>query len=135
MIVEDKPSLDELAHHGVKGQKWGVRHKPTKSDIAGARARNVLTRSKISTQQLAVTSARTDKAVRVQTQKLDKMKASFLKNPDRLTAQKLTTGEKFAAGLFVVATGVGVVPVGGVLLARQHHVNKTRREVAGRTNR
>lgn len=25
MIDDDKPSLDELMHHGVKGQRWGVR--------------------------------------------------------------------------------------------------------------
>jgi hypothetical protein len=46
---EDKPSLDELAHHGVKGMKWGSRRgksesvssaKPNGSEIHAARARH-----------------------------------------------------------------------------------------------
>lgn len=31
MIHDDKPSLEELMHHGVKGQKWGVRRKHQES--------------------------------------------------------------------------------------------------------
>lgn len=37
MITAEKPSIDDVYHHGVKGMKWGVRHdrKPTGRKRAG----------------------------------------------------------------------------------------------------
>lgn len=34
---DEKPSIDELFHYGVKGMKWGVRHDPEKGSIARLR--------------------------------------------------------------------------------------------------
>lgn len=34
MLEDDKPSLDELMHHGIKGMKWGVRKDKPKKQSA-----------------------------------------------------------------------------------------------------
>lgn len=37
IVGQDKPSLDELAHYGIKGMKWGIRRGAEKSGIGRIR--------------------------------------------------------------------------------------------------
>lgn len=86
---EVKPSLDEFAHYGVLGMKWGKhRAKATPTEIRKAR-RNVRNQmEKLSDKKAEV--KRTGKGEK----QLAKMKTDFLKNPDRVVAARLTRGEK-----------------------------------------
>lgn len=104
----DKPDLNELAHYGVKGMKWGHRRKYTSQDIRDARIRNnsrvnMLARAaeEFNFQtSLNPNSKKTKAALR----DFKTIEADFLKNPDRATALRMTTGEK--AALAVLAVGV-----------------------------
>lgn len=47
MIVEStKPALDELAHYGVKGMKWGVRREETRSTLTRAERKDARKKTK-----------------------------------------------------------------------------------------
>lgn len=127
MIHEEKPPLDELVHHGVKGMKWGVRKGsyPSTSEIHGARNRLQKQQNKISKQRRKVvkeTIKRSSKAP-VARAKLKDMKKSMLKNPDRVTALHMTNGEAALHALLLShpITAPGVV------------TNVAAREIAART--
>jgi hypothetical protein len=104
----DKPDLNELAHVGVKGMKWGHRKRYSNQDIRNARIRNnsrvnMLARAaeELNFQtSLNPNSKKTEAAVR----DFKKIEVDFLKNPDRATALRMTTGEK--AALAVLAIGL-----------------------------
>jgi hypothetical protein len=114
---EDKQSLEELIHFGVLGMKWGK----TRTKASGAEIIDARRRLEIKGQQAElVRSARrkTEKgspARAKQDAKLNQMKASFLKNPDRVIAARLTRGEKaivLMLGLTAVAAPVAVGAIG-----------------------
>jgi hypothetical protein len=104
---ETKPTLEEfLSHHGVKGQKWGVRKMhPTGSQIRGARRRQHAREDKIST-------ATTPKAKSA-------AKRAFDTHEDRVTAAHMTTGEKIVIGLLGGPVGLVVVARSGKAPRRQ----------------
>jgi len=108
MIVgEDKPSLETLAHFGVLGMKWGHRRSATGSEIVDARRRIQIKQQQAELVRSSRKSTKKGTPERAkQDVKLNQMKASFLKNPDRVIASRLTRGEK-AIVVMLAATGVG----------------------------
>lgn len=52
MVGDEKPSLEELAHYGIKGMKWNVRRGGLLSRYRGAIADNAQQREKILTRRV-----------------------------------------------------------------------------------
>jgi len=108
---DEKPSLEELAHHGVKGQRWGVRKShPSATEIHSARKRQ-------EARVVQLHKAKTPKQVSVATKKLNT-------SEDRVTAARMTLGEK------VTATMLGG-PIGLVVVTRNNRLVKN---VAAKTD-
>lgn len=109
---------EELAHYGVLGMKWGrTRTKATAGDIRKARNRLSVKQTKYVVQNDRVKAAKkSGNATKLAKEKqtLNKMKASFLKDPDRVTASRMTRGEKAAVFLLSVPTTGGIVGVGAI---------------------
>jgi len=110
-MTERSPSPGELAHYGVKGMKWGVRKAASTREVYGARARLQVKQNEYSGQKRAVRKAKSPTAKANQKAKLNKMKVDFLKDPDRVTAARLSTGEKVMATLLTGPVGIGVAGV------------------------
>lgn len=108
MIVNDsdKPSLDELTHYGVAGMKWGkTRIKANTAQIKIARKNVQRQGDALGDEHLKLEAMRKgDKGFATQERKVANMQASYLKNPDRVTAVRLTRGEKAVTALFTVLT-------------------------------
>lgn len=121
---EDKPSLeDAIAHSGVKGMKWGVRKKPTAHDIRTARRSVDQQRDNIKVQKKQVKQlAKGSKERTAGEKKLSDMKTSFLKNPDRVTAMRLTKGE--AAVTILFSSPLGSAASIGAIAARRRSIAK-----------
>ena len=116
---------DALAHYGVKVMKWGRRRsdtelakasvgrsKPTNREIHDARAR-VGSQARQLNRQIDKTNLATGKQQKVEAKKLSEMSTSFLKNPDRATALRLTTGEKVTLSILAVGVpGIGTTAAG-----------------------
>ena len=86
MDYRTKPSSPEalLEHYGAKGMKWGVRkERVTGKQILGARNRQAAR---------AAASRRAPKGSRA----ANAAKKDFLTNEDRVTASRMTVGEKWA---------------------------------------
>lgn len=105
-LEEARKNLDVIEHQGVKGMKWGVRKKPTSAEITDARLRvqaknikYVQQRRKIKSQDVSRATKRTQ---------LKDLKTSTLANPDRLTALRLTKGEKAVVGVLALVPGAQV---------------------------
>jgi hypothetical protein len=115
--------MSELQHFGVKGMKWGVhnvadavsektgmqitgRQKATGKQIKAARKR-LEGQSKVYKREFR----KYDKLADTSTQKkqleasLRKREQAYLKSPDRVIANRLTTGEKFLTAYFAAGTG------------------------------
>jgi hypothetical protein len=107
------PELGTLEHYGVLGMKWGkTRAKGDSIDISAARNRvrrqnRDLVKAKKSAQRIKNTEAR-----KAALDKLGEMKMAALKNPDRVLATRLTTGEKVVAAIFLTPVGAAAV-IGG----------------------
>jgi hypothetical protein len=101
----------ELVHYGVKGMKWGVRKAVSTREVHGARARLEVKQHEYSSQKRAVRKAKSPKAKANQKAKLNQMKVDYLKDPDRVTAARMSTGEKVVATLFAGPVGVGAAGV------------------------
>lgn len=99
-----------IEHHGVMGMKWGKhKAKPTTSDIKTARKHVESQTRKLQDQEDKVVLAKSKSQATSATKKLNEMNASYLKNPDRATALRLTNGEKAAAlALSLVIPGFGI---------------------------
>jgi len=101
----------ELVHYGVKGMKWGVRKAASTREVYGARARLQVKQNEYASQKRTVRKTKTPKGKANQKAKLNKMKIDFLNDPDRVTASRLSTGEKVVATLFAGPVGIGAAGV------------------------
>lgn len=120
--VLNKPSLDEtLEHFGVLGMHWGsTRVKASGSQVRSARRRLTKQTDQIMSQEDVNSRMAKGSAARIAgDKKVAAMDVAFLKNPDRVTAVRLTRGEKAVALLFVpLGLGVGAI-VGTSARSRQ----------------
>lgn len=113
---QQKPSLSDLAHFGVKGMKWGVRKAPTTEQIKGARRRLDKDLVDLGEQRQQIKSAKKSgdvQRVAREKKKFADMHKSFLKNPDRPTAMRMTRGEQAA----LLAIGTVMAPGAGTVTA------------------
>ena len=101
----------ELVHYGDKGMKWGVRKAASTREVYGARARLQVKQNEYASQRRTVRKTKTPKGKANQKAKLNKMKIDFLNDPDRVTASRLSTGEKVVATLFAGPVGIGAAGV------------------------
>jgi len=114
-VSVEKPGApaEVLEHHGVKGQKWGVRKHATSAErtrsIRLARAETFKQRENFKT--LPRGSAERKKAKEV-----------FLRNPDRATALRFTRGEKIVVAI-MAGVPVTTIPT-AVLLGTQFTARK-----------
>lgn len=120
-----------LEHHGVKGMKWGVHKKarPSDADIKSARlsvrAHDAATMNKA----VEVATSKKGTAKRAKAEKdLKSLEMAHLKNPDRITATRLTKGEKIFNTALIVATG----PIGLTVVGAQTAVNAGYRRTASK---
>jgi hypothetical protein len=120
IYADEKPSLEDLAHHGVKGMKWGQRKaRPSTSDIHDARARQASRQNEINQNigrlNLAKSGSKQQDAL---AKKVATGMDKFDTNKDAAVAARMTKGEKAAA---VMLTGpIGLLVIG----ANKAHVKK-----------
>ena len=115
-LSTEESSTGELTHYGVLGMKWGHRKSATTADIKAARNRISKKQAEYAIQDDKRRSTKRGTAARTrETQKLERMKTSFLKNPDRAVATRMTRGEKAAALILTVPTGgvAGIAAIAG----------------------
>ena len=170
-LQEEKPSLEELAHHGVAGMKWGHRNGktgvrpvaqalndskvgraatgnverhlarkaartaanggPSKSkqranEIRSARKNVKADRVAYKSQASIVNATAKGSEARVKGEKeLAKMKTTMLKNPDRVTAVKLTRGEKAVSIIGLQEGGLGIILASTIA---SHHIAKKQKQ-------
>lgn len=113
---DEKPSLQELAHYGTKGMKWGVRRaqrKERNAQIKGARQRIASKQAEVHSLARQSSKAKTA-AERARLDKLATKKAKELfESPDHLTASRMTSGEKWMTGVLLGTTvAVGAASAG-----------------------
>lgn len=115
MLAVEKPGspleiLETLNHSGVKGMRWGVRK--SSQDFARKHPTGRQRADAIYRARAAQIKRNTDFATERDPAKRANLKKAFLNNPDRVTALRMTRGEK------VVFTLLGIaVPPAGVGLA------------------
>lgn len=133
---QDKPSLEYLVHHGVKGMKWGHRKKVTTSDIKDARQRLRKASNKygsledkLSYGSESKTPAAKKRDAQIQKQ-LDKMDADFKNDPDRYVAARLTRGEK--AVTVILGGPVGLAAIGAQSAVIRVGESRQRKRIAGK---
>lgn len=127
--------ISELRHYGVKGMKWGQRKsKPTNADIKKARSNELNQRTLLNAQAVKTNTSSGAAQVR-EGKKYAKMQVEYLRNPDRATALRMTTGEKAAnIALGVVLPGLGTVSAtayGAARVAERRAVEKEQRQMRG----
>jgi len=117
-------------HHGVMGMKWGKHKaatKPTTSDIKKARQHVQSQHRALQNQEDKIVLAKSKTQADSATKKFHEMNASYLKNPDRATALRLTNGEKAAAlalSLAIPGFGIGAGAGSGARIAARKTIEK-----------
>lgn len=126
-VALEKPGTpDELVHHGVKGMHWGIRGASTRE----FRRKNPTIQKrdvKIERARTASQHRRTMYLTEYDSKTRKEMKKAYLNHPDRVTAQRLTSGEKAVLGVIHVfgpaALPIAPIVVGNVLY--RHHIEKS----------
>lgn len=135
---ESKPSVEELAHYGVKGMKWGVRRaqdglsdatglqignrqKATGKQVVAARRRLVTQSNAYGREFKKYETAKGRK--KPNAERVAQLEASlrrrekeYMNDPDRVVAARMTRGEKFFQAWATTNTGgLGLAASGAVL--------------------
>jgi hypothetical protein len=105
---EDKPSLDELAHHGVKGMKWGQHKKYSKTEIHDARIRQGSRIAQVNETAHKLNLATGKKKDALAKDYVKKLRA-LETNPDAPIAARMTGGEK--AANIILAGPIGLIAI------------------------
>lgn len=106
-------TTNSLAHFGKKGMRWG--HRTAIIKEARGNVRGQITDLKQKRKQIKATDRPAIKARRQA--EYDTMKASFLKNPDRVTASQMTVGGVAAAAILGGPVGLAVIGSRGLSTA------------------
>ena len=116
MLSVEKPGspAEILEHHGTKGMKWGVRSKSSKPTSFRKKFPTSGERT-VEIHRARASTARAERRIYEQPNKAkrDKLYASYLKNPDRATALRMTRGEK--AVMAIIAVGIPGPGTGAVV--------------------
>jgi hypothetical protein len=126
---------ESLHHYGVKGMKWGVTRAPSGKQIRAARYRVDRKRQGLKDQLHNVSEAHKsgDKArLDRETAAFLSMNKSFLKNPDRATAMRITRGEK---ALLLIAGTVAAPGIGTAAAATKIGASSVARKVVEKRQR
>lgn len=106
MSETEQTPVDVLEHYGVLGMKWGkTRAKADAHQVRAARA-NIRTKTAQLDQQAVKMRKGSESDRAAAAKKYGTMKTALLKNPDRVTAARLTRGEKYLA-VALGLTGLG----------------------------
>jgi hypothetical protein len=119
----EQQGAEFLAHYGVLGMKWGQhRAKANAHDIHAARTR--LARDRVAVDRAHNKASKVKDPQQRQAAKAsaDRLHANYLNNPDRVIANRLTTGEKVLTALFL--TPVGAATVIGATSARSRRIER-----------
>lgn len=112
MIIDED---DYLAHHGVKGMQWGVRHEEKRTSRREAKAQKFVTKANVAQDQIdSLISAHGGKLSvrnRGKVRKLETEKAQALKDAEAKRQGKLTDHQKKVA---IGAAAVGTIIAAGV---------------------
>jgi hypothetical protein len=105
---EEKPSLDELAHHGVKGMKWGVR----KAEITSARDRHFDRMDRLNHEAVRLSFAKSTAEKQKILNGIHTIANEKGADQDATTAFHMTRGEKIGStivsgGLMTLAAHMG----------------------------
>jgi hypothetical protein len=118
IIVDEKPSLEDLVHYGVLGMKWGHRKAATGKEIKAAR-QTLMARSKAyrkESKKLGNYAEGSPKRKALEL-KLAKQHQAYLKDPARVIASRMTRGEKFGTALLTTPTPLGILASVGSVAA------------------
>lgn len=109
-VGAEKPSLEELAHHGVKGMKWGEHKKKfSTEEIKDARARQASRAHRLN-DKAATLNLATGKKKDAAAKAYVKAHNELMTNKDAAVAARMTKGEK-AANL-ILAGPFGAIAIG-----------------------
>lgn len=114
MLHDEKMSLDDaLEHHGIKGMRWGVRKRVTRGEIKTARKSVKKDARAHLKEQAKFVVGKSSRA------KLHETRLTFLTNPNRPTAARLTRGETAVLALLAAPAIAGAQAQSRLIESRQ----------------
>lgn len=127
--------MTDIQHYGTKGMKWGERKKKySAGEIHGARYRQEARRRQLNAaaDQLNLASGSGSKAQTMAAgKKYVKALGDYNMNEDRVTASRMTKGEKWATAILTGPLAAVVIPVNaGYTRAVAKDVDRVRKATA-----